>query len=61
MIMGGLVMTGLVGLVLKLKDIQKMVTKTPMPSVQIPMAVPQMTRSSSVPIAPINYFGAASF
>ena len=59
--LGGLVVTGLVGLVLKLKDIQKMVTKTPRPSVQIPMAVPQMTRSSSVPTAPINYFGAASF
>ena len=55
---GGLALTGLVGLILKIKDIQRMITKAP---VQIPMSVPQMGRSSSVPNAPINYFGASSF
>ena len=53
---GGLALTRLVGLILKIKDIQMMITKAP---VQISM--PQMGRSPSIPNAPINYFGASSF
>ena len=53
---GGLALTGLVGLILKIKDIQKMITKAP---VQISM--PQMGRSPSVPNVPINYFGSSSY
>ena len=53
---GGLALTRLLGLILKIKDIQRMITKAP---VQISM--PQMGRSPSIPNAPINYFGASSF
>ena len=54
---GGLALTGLVGLVIKIKDIQKMINnKAP---VQISM--PQMGRNPSAPNVPINYFGASSF
>ena len=55
--LGGLALTGLVGLVIKIKDIQKMInSKAP---VQILM--PQMGRNPSAPSAPINYFGASRF
>ena len=53
---GGLALTRLLGLILKIKDIQRMITKAP-----VQILIPQMGRGPSVPDAPINYFGASRF
>ena len=54
---GGLALTGLVGLVIKIKDIQKMTNN----EAPVQISMPQMGRNPSVPNVPINYFGALSF
>ena len=53
---GGLALTRLLGLILKIKDIQRMITKAP---VQISM--PQMGRSPSIPNTPKAILGLQVF
>ena len=54
---GGLALTGLVGLVIKIKDIQKMINS----KVPVQISMPQVGRNPSAPNVPVNYFGNSSF
>ena len=55
---GGIILTGLVGLVMKLKDIQRVVNK----KIPVQFAMPHMGAGPSAPaVPPVNYFGSSNF
>ena len=55
--LGGIILTGLVGLVIKIKDIQRMINN----KIPVQFAMPQMGGNPSAPSVPVNYFGSSNF
>ena len=55
--LGGIILTGLVGLVIKIKDIQRMINN----KIPVQFSMPQMGGNPSAPSIPVNYFGSSNF